>query len=77
MVATKAKPKTKKATGMTMPQIRQKAKGLGITSGKMSKVDLIHEIQRAEFCTPCYGTTNGYCDQTGCCFMADCLKVRQ
>lgn len=70
MVATKTKPKTKASSAMTMPQIRQKAKGLGITSGKMSKVDLIHEIQRAEFCTPCYGTTNG------CCFMADCLKVK-
>lgn len=76
MVATKAKLKTKTSIVMTMPQIRQKAKGLGITSGKMSKTDLIHEIQRAEFCTPCYGTTNGYCDQAECCFMADCLNVK-
>ena len=57
-----------------MPQIKQKAKDLGITPGKMKKTELIHTIQRAEGNTPCYGTAQDWCDQEGCCFRGDCLK---
>ncbi len=59
-----------------MPEIKKKAKGLGITLGKMKKTDLIHAIQTAEGCTPCFGLSNGECSNTGCCFMPDCLKTR-
>jgi len=55
--------------------IRQKAVSLGIQPGQMNKVELIHSIQRAEGNNPCFGTSNGQCPYTGCCFMADCLKV--
>ena len=59
-----------------MPEIKKKAKELGITLGKMKKTDLIHAIQTAEGCTPCFGRSNGECTNTGCCFIPDCLKTR-
>ncbi|MGD8786624.1 MAG: hypothetical protein PVJ60_04300 [Phycisphaerales bacterium] len=75
MPATKTTKKkvTKKSLGL--PEIKKKAKKLGITPGKMNKPDLIHAIQAAEGYTPCYGWSNGQCDNTDCCFMTDCLKV--
>lgn len=71
MLATKTAQKA-----MTMNEIKQKAKNLGVNPGKMVRVDLIHSIQMAEHCTPCYGKSNGQCPYTGCCFMPDCLKLR-
>ena len=68
--------KTKKQKRMTMPQIQKKAKKLGIPPGKMKKADLIHAIQLAENCTPCFGTAVDWCQYTDCCFMADCLKTK-
>jgi len=70
MPATKAKKKT-----MTIPQIKRKAKRLGVSPGKMKKAELIHSIQEAEGCTPCFGMSNGECQYTNCCFMQDCLKI--
>lgn len=61
---------------MDMPAIKRKAKRLGITPGKMKKAELIHTIQGAEGCTPCFGRSNGQCPSTDCCFMPDCLKTR-
>jgi len=60
---------------MKMDQIKRKASKLGIKPGKMSKTDLIRTIQQAEGFTPCFGTTNGQCWQSDCCFMQDCLKT--
>ena len=60
---------------MNMPQIKAKARELGITPGKMKKVELIHSIQLAENCTPCYGTSGGDCPYTDCCFRTDCFRV--
>ena len=57
-------------------EIKGKAKSLGIKAGSMKKTDLIHEIQKAEGYTPCFGTANGSCPNTNCCFMEDCLKVK-
>ncbi len=57
-------------------EIRKKAKTLGITAGKMKKAELIHAIQIAEGCTPCFGTSDGQCTQTDCCFIQDCLKTK-
>jgi len=71
MPATKVKPK-----GMKIGEIRDKAKALGITPGKMKKAELIHSIQIAEGCTPCFGRSNGQCGYTDCCFIQDCLKTR-
>ena len=62
---------------MKMPEIRKKAESIGVTPGKMNKTDLIRAIQQAENYTPCFATTDGHCDNTNCCFIKDCLKVRQ
>ncbi len=59
-----------------MPEIKAKAKVLGINPGTMKKTELIHAIQTAEGYTACFGRSNGQCSQTDCCFMADCLKIR-
>jgi hypothetical protein len=61
---------------MTVPEIKIKAKDLGINFGKMNKTELIHAIQTAEGNTPCYGWSNGNCPNIDCCFMEDCLKIR-
>ena len=61
---------------MSMPEIRAKAKDLGIQPGKMKRAELIHAIQTAERNTPCYGKSNGQCPYTNCCFVRDCLKTR-
>jgi hypothetical protein len=71
MPATKVKQKS-----MKMTEIRDKAEALGIRPGKMKKVKLIHSIQIAENCTPCFGRSNGQCGNLDCCFMQDCLKIR-
>jgi hypothetical protein len=61
---------------MTMSEIKMKAKSLGINAGKMKKVELIHAIQKAENCTPCYGRSNGNCPWMQCCWRADCFKAK-
>jgi len=71
MLATKTASKR-----MNMTEIRKKAKALGIIPGKLKKAELIHAIQIAEHCTPCFGRSNGQCAHTDCCFMQDCLKIR-
>lgn len=60
---------------LKMPEVRKKAKDLGITPGKMKKTELIHAIQIAEGFTPCFGKSGGQCEYTDCCFMQDCFKV--
>ena len=64
------------ARRMGMPEIKVKAKTLGITPGRMKKAELIHSIQLAEGCTPCYGTSTGQCPHSDCCFMDDCFRAK-
>ena len=66
---------TEKPKTMKVAEVKAKAKELGIVVGKMKKTELIHAIQTAENNTPCYGTCKGWCDQSECCFIADCVKV--
>ena len=61
---------------MGMPEIKMKAKALGLTTEKMKKADIIHAIQVAEGCTPCFGKSGGQCSYTNCCFMQDCFKMK-
>ena len=61
---------------MTMPEIRDRARALGITPGKLKKADLIRSIQVTECCTPCYGRSNGDCSRLECCWRSDCLKIK-
>ncbi len=71
MVAINTSPGT-----MKMPEIKQKAKSLGISCGKLKKAELIQTIQKAEGFTVCYGNSNGNCQNSDCCFMQECLKVK-
>jgi hypothetical protein len=59
-----------------MADIKDKAQQMGITPGKMKKTELIHSIQRAEGCTPCYGLSGGNCPWLECCWRSDCLKTK-
>ena len=61
---------------MGMPEIRLKAKSLGLKPGKTKKVELIHANQLAEGCMPCFGKSNGQCSYVDCCFMTDCFKIK-
>jgi hypothetical protein len=65
--------KVKKVKKMSMPQLKVKAKQLGIDPGKMKKTELIHTMQTREGYNPCFGHSNGYCPQENCCFRGDCL----
>jgi len=42
----------------------------------MKKAELIHAIQIAEGCTPCYGRSNGQCPWQECCWRADCFTTK-
>lgn len=61
---------------MTMTEIKAKARTLGISSGKMKKAELIHSIQIAEGCTPCFGRSGGTCPWTECCWRKECFKTK-
>ena len=61
---------------MTMTEIRKKAQELGIRPGKMKKAELIRSIQQAESYSPCFGTSDGQCADTACCFFTDCAKSK-
>lgn len=59
---------------MRMDEVREKAKKLGLKTARMKKEDLIRAVQAAEGNYPCFGTvSDGNCDQTGCCWIDDCL----
>jgi DNA repair exonuclease SbcCD ATPase subunit len=60
---------------MNMTEIREKAESLGINTEEKEKTELIHSVQIAENCTPCFGISDGQCTHAICCFMQDCLKV--
>lgn len=59
---------------MKMPDIKRKAKSLGINAGRMKKADLILSIQRAEGNTACFGTGTEACPYNDCCWRSDCIS---
>jgi hypothetical protein len=60
---------------MNMTTIRQFAKTLNIDPGKLSKTELIKQIQLTEGNFDCYASaTNGECDQLDCTWRSDCLS---
>jgi hypothetical protein len=74
---TTKKSATKKRTTekrMGMPEIKIKAKELGIIPGTMKKDELIHTIQATEGYTACFGRSDGQCGNIDCCFIKDCLR---
>ena len=61
---------------MKMQEIRSIAKEHGVKSGRLSKLNLIHAIQRDEGNFDCFATASeGYCDQDGCLWRSDCFAA--
>lgn len=61
---------------MNMQQIRQLAKEKGAKISNMNKSDAIRLIQLTEGNFDCYARADsGFCDQDGCLFHEDCLKI--
>ena len=58
---------------MKVTEIRSKAKAMGLKVSGARKAGVIRAIQAAEGNNPCFGTAVDECDQTGCCWRADCL----
>lgn len=61
---------------MKMPQVREKARALGIQPKKTTKLELIRMIQRREGFPDCYGRSHGHCMNLECCFRSDCIKLK-
>ena len=61
---------------MLMQQIREIAKDYGIKTARVSKENLIKEIQRTEGNFDCFASADaGECDQSGCLWRDDCLTL--
>ncbi len=60
---------------MKMPEIKKKAKALGVEAGKLKKADIILAIQKAEGNTACFGTGTPACPYLTCCWREDCISV--
>lgn len=58
---------------MKMNEVKQKAKSIGVTPGRMKKADLIHAIQQAEGNEVCFSTEKDYCEQKQYCWRGDCV----
>ena len=61
---------------MDITIVREKAKALGIKSGKKNSTDIIKSIQKAEGNFPCFKTSTGFCDQQSCLWRSDCLSSK-
>ena len=61
---------------MKLQEIKEIAKKKGIKAGKMSKVELIRTIQRAEGNNACFATSYVRdCNQINCLWREDCMKL--
>ena len=59
---------------MQMQEIRNVAKSLGIKTSRLSKVELVRQIQIAEGNFECFATAvDGYCDREDCSWRDDCF----
>jgi hypothetical protein len=59
-----------------MQEIRTMANKKKIDTAGMTKIDIIHTLQRKEGNFDCYGTAyDGVCDQLSCLWREDCLDV--
>lgn len=59
---------------MKVAEIKTKASDMGIKAGKLSKQDLIRQIQTKEGYKPCFNTGINNCDQLNCSWRSDCIK---
>jgi len=54
--------------------IRAKAKTLGLKTGRISKIELVRNIQRTEGNFACFATAvDGICNQQGCMWCEECF----
>ncbi|WAC08342.1 MAG: SAP domain-containing protein [Thermodesulfobacteriota bacterium] len=61
---------------MTINEIRNMAKGMGINTYRMKKTYVIQSIQRAENNIACYGTGRvERCHEDECCWRGDCRSL--
>lgn len=61
---------------MNMTEVRSIAKAHRIDTAGMSKLDIIHKLQRDEGNFDCYGTAyGGVCDQQNCKWREDCFEA--
>lgn len=58
---------------MNLTEVKNRAREVGVSVGKMKKPDIIRAIQLAEGNVDCFGKVEGSCDQENCCFRNDCL----
>jgi hypothetical protein len=58
---------------MTLTEVQNRAKIMGIELGNKSKAELIQNIQQREGNAPCFGWFNGHCSYRDCCWRSDCL----
>ena len=59
---------------MTMAEILELARALGLKLDSLNKAEAVRAIQQAEGNFDCYGrASSGFCDQVGCLFRADCM----
>lgn len=66
----------KEVGNMTLADVKAKAKELDIKAGKMTKDELIKQIQMQEGNFDCFGSaSDSYCDQSDCCWRDDCLQA--
>ena len=57
---------------MTITDVQEKAKRLGIKSKKFSKAELIRKIQAREGQQPCFQIVGGPCENKDCCWRDEC-----
>lgn len=61
---------------MNMQEIRLIAKNHGVKSARLSKLNLIHAIQRIEDNFDCFASASEGCsDQAGCSWRTDCFAA--
>lgn len=61
---------------MHIQAIREIAKVYGIKTARLSKENIIRQIQRTEGNFDCFATAaDGQCDQTGCLWREDCFAL--
>lgn len=59
---------------MQMQEIKNIAKDNGIKASRLTKLQLVQEIQKHEGNFTCFGSAiNGECDQIGCIWRSDCF----
>ena len=63
---------------MKFNEIQKIAKGMGINTFQMKKIDMILAIQHAENNIECFGTSRvEYCEEFTCLWRDDCLSLNE